>query len=107
MVRVQQKARGRTTGTSRINRPSLREWFYGLYVISPVNRAFLPPSHCGSSPAKLSASVGAPGPHDFAVRTDIVRLTLPMRPSHPALYVRDDAYAPLVEAGRPRVSDQS
>jgi hypothetical protein len=58
---------------------------YGLYVVSPVNRAFLPPSPCRSSPAKLSASVGAPGPHDFAVRTDIVRLTLPIRPSHPAL----------------------
>jgi len=30
MVRVQQKARGRTTGTNRINRPSLRNGFNGL-----------------------------------------------------------------------------
>jgi hypothetical protein len=41
-----------------------------------------------------------PGPHDFAVRADVVRLTTPSRPSHPALNVRDDAYAPLIEAGR-------
>src|ERR1700748_2170960 len=42
------------------------QWFYGLYVISPVtglccHRRF-------ASSAKLSASLGAPGPHDFAVR---------------------------------------
>jgi hypothetical protein len=79
---------------------------YGLYVVSPVNQALLPPSPCRSSPAKLSASVGAPGPHDFAVRTDIVRLTLPIRPSHPALAFVTTR-TPLVEAGRPRVSGQS
>jgi len=27
MVRVQQKARGRTTGSAENTRPSLREWF--------------------------------------------------------------------------------
>jgi len=27
MVRVQQKARGRTTGSAEDTRPSLREWF--------------------------------------------------------------------------------
>jgi hypothetical protein len=51
--------------------------------------------------AKLDASVGASGPHDFAVRESIIRpraytrLTLP-RPSHPALYVRDDRDTPLL-----------
>ena len=46
------------------------QWFYGLYVISSVNRAFLPPSPArrGMRLCGLSASVGAPGPHDFAVR---------------------------------------
>src|SRR5690242_19395252 len=34
-VRVQQEARGRTTGSAEITRPSLREWFYGLYALSP------------------------------------------------------------------------
>jgi len=42
MVRVQQKARGRTTGTSRTSRPSLREWLYGLYVLSPGTGVLAP-----------------------------------------------------------------
>ena len=49
---------------------------------------------------QLDASVGASGPHDFAVRSSITRLLMPQRPPHPALNVRDDAYAPLIEAGR-------
>src|SRR5271169_5177728 len=50
---------------------------------------------------RLDASVGASGPHDFAVRDSIIRprararLTLP-RPSHPAPNVRDDRETPLV-----------
>jgi hypothetical protein len=44
---------------------------------------------------KLDASVGASGPHDFAVRQNAARLAPPKRPSHPAPNVRDDAYAPL------------
>src|ERR1700716_3441053 len=63
---------------------------------------------------KLDASVGASGPHDFAVRSNIsrqravdrsrirqnppcdpiARKTLP-RPSHPVPYVRDDRETPL------------
>jgi len=39
------------------------------------------------------------GPRDFAVRTDAVRLTAPLRPSHPALNVRDDAQRPSRERG--------
>jgi hypothetical protein len=50
----------------------------------------------------LSACIGAPGPHDFAVRCNIIRhahdltraLTLP-RPPHPAPNVRDDRDTPL------------
>ncbi len=45
--------------------------------------------------AKLDASVGASGPHDFAVRIDALRLSAPPRPSHPAPNVRDDREAPL------------
>jgi hypothetical protein len=48
----------------------------------------------------LHASVGASGPHDFAVRQNAARLAPLKRPSHPAPNVRDDAYAPLIEAGR-------
>jgi hypothetical protein len=39
----------------------------------PGDRALLPPSPRGSYPARLSASVGAPGPHDFAVRDSLIR----------------------------------
>jgi hypothetical protein len=42
--------------------------FYSLFRALLGDRAFLPPSLCGSSPAKIDASVGASGPHDFAVR---------------------------------------
>src|SRR5260370_2246474 len=44
----------------------------------------------------LSASVGAPGPHDFAVRESVARLATPRRPPHPAAYVRDDRDTPLL-----------
>src|SRR5258707_8190188 len=49
---------------------------------------------------QLDASVGASGPHDFAVRISILRpalacLTL-SRPPHPAPNVRDDREAPLL-----------
>jgi hypothetical protein len=45
---------------------------------------------------ELSASVGAPGPHAFAVRFSIARLATPLRPPHPAPNVRDDREAPLL-----------
>src|SRR6185503_14570238 len=44
------------------------QWLYGLLRALPGELALLPPSLCGKLPAKLSASVAAPGPHDFAVR---------------------------------------
>jgi hypothetical protein len=50
---------------------------------------------------ELDASVGASGPHDFAVRRSIIRPCafahmMPLRPSHPAPNVRDDREAPLL-----------
>ena len=56
-----------TTGTPRHHGIPCT-MFYSLFRALPGDRAFLPPSLCGSSPAKLDASVGASGPHDFAVR---------------------------------------
>ena len=51
---------------------------------------------------QLDASVGASGPHDFAVRFGIIRPRLsrltPPRPPHPAPNVRDDREAPLLRA---------
>ena len=37
----------------------------------PGDEFLLPPSLGRSHPAKLSASIGAPGPHDFAVRDQL------------------------------------
>src|SRR6266550_700728 len=47
------------------------QWFYGLLRALPGERAFLPPSLRGIFPAQLSASIAAPGPHDFAVRLGV------------------------------------
>jgi hypothetical protein len=44
----------------------------------------------------VDVSVETSGPHDFAVRRSVVRLTTPRRPSHPAPNVRDDREAPLL-----------
>jgi hypothetical protein len=47
---------------------------------------------------KLDASVGASGPHDFAVRCNITRQLMSPHPLHPASNVRDDREAPLLWA---------
>src|ERR1700730_17132721 len=41
---------------------------YGLFRALPGDRAFLPPSPAKIASRELDASVGASGPHDFAVR---------------------------------------
>ena len=45
---------------------------------------------------KLDASVGASGPHDFAVRLTRYSSKAPKRPPHPAPNVRDDRETPLM-----------
>jgi len=72
-----------------------------LTSCSPVSRAFLPPSQATmrKHQSLLDASVGASGPHDFAVRIDAHRLGASIRPSHPALHVRDDRDTPLFKRG--------
>jgi hypothetical protein len=52
---------------------------------------------------QLDASVGASGPHDFAVRIRRVRLARHLRPPHPAAHVRDDRETPL-EMRRDRIA---
>jgi hypothetical protein len=72
MVRVQQKST-RQNHRYEPDQPAFpAQWFYGLYVISPVTGLSCH-RHFAIIVAKLSASVGAPGPHDFAVRKDIAR----------------------------------
>ena len=50
---------------------------------------------------QLDASVGASGPHGFAIRFGATRHDAPKRPPHPAPNVRDDRDTPLLaRAGR-------
>jgi hypothetical protein len=65
-----------------IARHSRTQWFYGLCRALPGDRACLPPSPADMSclspvgPTQLrelDASIGASGPHDFAVRSNISR----------------------------------
>ena len=79
-----------------INRHSLRDGFTA-YTCSPRGPgSFAPVTLAKLFPRKLSASVGAPGPHAFAVRVSIARLATLPRPPHPAPNVRDDREAPLL-----------
>jgi hypothetical protein len=66
------------------------------FELSPVSRAFLPPSFAQDALRKLDISVGISGPHDFAVRETRARQARDPRPSHPAPNVRDDRETPLV-----------
>jgi hypothetical protein len=65
-----------------ITRRSRTQWFYGLFRALPGDRACLPPSPADRfclSPVgptqlrELDTSIGASGPHDFAVRNNISR----------------------------------
>ena len=86
-----------TTGTGGYTPAFPARWFYGLYVVSPVN---LLDCHRRSRniSRKLSACMGAPGPHDFAVRKKCRSSVGTITSTAFPLHVRDDAYAPLVGA---------
>jgi hypothetical protein len=68
-----------------INRHSLRDGFTAYIVLSPGTGLFCP-RHFRRNCAlrKFSASVGAPGPHAFAVRTGALVSRHRLRPPHPA-----------------------
>ena len=61
-----------------------RAMVYGLFRALPGDRAFLPPSPAKVAFRELDASVGASGPHDFAVRSSTFRQACCPRPPHPA-----------------------
>jgi hypothetical protein len=54
-------------------------------------------------PARLDASVGASGPHDFSVRKIALSSVAPPASIASLPYVRDDRETPLVWAGMARV----
>jgi hypothetical protein len=66
------------------------------FVLSPATGLFCHRRSRGLPPQELDASVGASGPHDFAVRVSAARLAPPKRPPHPAPNVRDDRDTPLL-----------
>src|SRR5487761_2219683 len=77
-------------------RHSPRNGFTAYNALSLVSRAFLPPSLPQVALRKLDASVGASGPHDFAVRKQsaLVRSATRVHLSPPR--VRDDREPPLL-----------
>jgi hypothetical protein len=116
---VRQKCTGvETTGVGGSIRPSLRNGFNGFLRALPGDHAWLPPSpaRCGKHLCKLSACIGAPEPHDFAVRQNAARparRAIACELPRPAIVsardalasiafrpnVRDDAYAPPIGPG--------
>src|SRR5947207_4657981 len=71
-----------TTVTPEITRHSPRNGFTVSFVLSPVTSLFDTVA-CASS-HRLDASIGASGPHDFAVRCSKFRQAHCPRPSRPA-----------------------
>jgi len=74
----------KSTGERGITPAFPAQWFTAYFALSPVNQL---DCHRRFAPlrAKLSACMGAPGPHDFAVRENpplVVRR--PSRPPHSA-----------------------
>ena len=85
-------------GHTEITRHSPRNGFNGFLLALPGDRALLPPSPAKVLFRELDASVGASGPHDFAVRVSAVRQrAAASTASRP--HVRDDRETPLRVGG--------
>src|SRR5712664_3639560 len=97
-----------TTSTPESPDIPARNGFNGLCRALPGDRALLPPSSSGlrfcprpvgpTNLRELDASVGASGPHDFAVRVSAVRLLAQvsltgLSPTRPAISSRANAAA--------------
>src|ERR1700730_2398498 len=97
-----------------------RAMVYGLFRALPGDRAFLPPSPAKVAFRELDASVGASGPHVFAVRLSAVRqerirvhrippptfVTIAKRPSDgagPNRYIADLAPASTENSENPKL----
>jgi hypothetical protein len=92
-----------TTGSP--NNPAFpARWLYGLFRALPGDRALYRRLHVKT--CKLDVSVGAPGPHDFAVRVGALCRARYLRPSTASTAsrtnVRDDRDTPLREGTRRR-----
>jgi hypothetical protein len=61
------------TGSAEAVRPSLRNGFTAYNALSPVTGFLATVASKKLASQKLDASIGASGPHDFAVRVSAVR----------------------------------
>jgi hypothetical protein len=82
VCKLHRKCAHEHTGSAETLRPSLRDGFTVYLALSPVT-GFLPPSPARIASHELDASIGAPGPHDFAVRITHARQSWLSRPPHP------------------------
>jgi hypothetical protein len=94
-VPCNKKHGGRTTGSTGITPAFPAQWFTAYFALSPVTGLSCHRRR-RSCLHRLDASVGASGPHDFAVRWSRAR-----RSQHPASTashrnVRDDREPPLI-----------
>src|SRR5438876_2936227 len=69
-AKVRKKGAHEHTGSAEAVRHPLRNGFTAYFVLSPVSGLFCH-RHFAKNSAKLSASIAAPGPHDFAVRPGV------------------------------------
>jgi len=104
---VQQKSTGVGPQVNRSNPGFPCAMVYGLLRALPGDRACLPPSPPWSLlREKLDASVGAPGPHDFAVRVAHARPSRAPASTASHRNVRDVRNAPLIgRDGRIDITD--
>jgi hypothetical protein len=89
------------TGSAEAVRPSLRNGFTAYFVLSLATGFFVTIISEKLASQKLDASIGASGPHDFAVRFGTVRQER-LRVHRIPLHVRDDRETPLVWHGMAR-----
>ena len=88
----------KSTGERGITPAFPAQWFTAYFALSPVNQLDCH-RRFASFRAKLGACMGAPGPHDFAVRENPPLVVRRPRVHRIPLHVRDDAYAPPEGSG--------
>ena len=101
LARKQKSARASSPQVRRNNPTCPAQWFTAYSALSSATGLSCH-RRLQIATRRLDASVGASGPHGFAVRINAARLASPKRPPHPAPNVRDDREAPLSESARHR-----
>ncbi len=93
------RAKARSPQVAAENTPAFpAQWFYGLYALSLASQcliATIAAREAFGACARLDASVGASGPHDFAVRIRAARQSAHLQPPHPRPAFVTFAIAPL------------